>query len=181
MHSYSQKKYYVYCKISHMNVLKKAWFWLLLISIVAFIVGFILFETQGQTSSGKIVTPWWVWMVFGVALGLFIIALIMYLFDVAAYHRQREIAIACGEWVFPEERKIECPKKCVKKEVIECADKDKCGKTTKKVISETPIDKPEVKELMSSRTSLESLAPSNYPNDYPSPRSSVSVNVFPVE
>lgn len=175
-----------------MNVLKKAWFWLLLISIVALILGFILFETQGQTSSGKIVTPWWVWMVFGVAVALFIIALILYLIDVAAYHRQREIAIACGEWVFPEGRKIECPKKCVKKEVVECEDKDKCGKITKKVISETPIDKPEIKELMPARTSLESLAPSAYPSANPSANPSAypsantrvyveSENVFPIE
>jgi len=126
-----------------MNPLKKIWFWLLLLSIIALIVAFVLFETQGQTTSGKITTPFWVWGVFIAALVLFIIAMILYLVDVADYHRKREIAEACGEIIPITKKKIECPKNCVKKEIVECSEKLPCSeKKTKIVVSEQLVDRP---------------------------------------
>lgn len=106
-------------------------------------MAFVLFETQGQTTSGKITTPFWVWAVFIAALVLFIIALILYLVDVADYHRKREIAEACGEIVPVTKKKIECPKNCVKKEIVECSEKQPCSdKKTKIVVSEQLVDRP---------------------------------------
>ena len=59
----------------------------------------------------------------------------------AAYHKRREIAEACGEIVPPAKKKIECPKKeCVERKVIEC--KKPCADTIVTQTIETVESKP---------------------------------------
>ena len=122
-----------------MNPLTKIWFWLLILSIIGFIIALIGFETSGQTNTTNTSTPVWIWVVFALSLLFWIIALILYCIDVAAYHRRMEIAEACGELPPSKpKKKIECPKKkCVEKKVIECVEKKPCDKPQKTITIQT--------------------------------------------
>jgi hypothetical protein len=107
-----------------MNPFTKIWFWLLILSIIGFILSFIFFESMGQTTAGNTSTPAWIWVIFVLSIIFFVVAFILYAVDVAAYHRRMEIAEACGELPPPPpKKKIECPKKeCVEKKIIECTE-----------------------------------------------------------
>lgn len=119
-----------------MNPFRKLWFWLLILSIIGFIVSFILFEVYGQTNTGNTSTPGWIWIIFILSFLFWIIALVLYIIDVAAYHKRMEIAEACGELPPPPpKKKIECPKKeCVENKVIECVQKRPCDDIDKSVV-----------------------------------------------
>lgn len=122
-----------------MNPFAKVWFWLLILSIIGFILSFIFFERIGQTNTDSSSTPAWIWIVFIISLILFFAAFILYAIDVAAYHRRMEIAEACGEVPHHHlKRKIECPKKeCVEKKVVECVKRDPCDNVEKRVLVST--------------------------------------------
>ena len=121
-----------------MNPFTKIWFWLLVISIIGFIISLIFFEIMGQTAPDNDSTPAWIWIIFILSIIIFIIAFVLYAIDIAGYHRKMEIAEACGE-VIPkiEKKKIECPKQstalsgcvpftkpeCIEKKVVECVKK----------------------------------------------------------
>lgn len=100
-----------------MNPLMKLWFWLLILSILGILIALISFEAVGQTNSQNTSTPIWIWVVFGLGFLFWVIALILYALDVAAYNKKMIIAEACGELPPPPaKKKIECPKKdCVQK------------------------------------------------------------------
>jgi hypothetical protein len=105
-----------------LNPFKKVWFWILILSIIGFIVALATFESMGQTTTGNS-TPIWIWVIFGLSILFWIVALVLYSIDVAATKRRAEIAEACGELPPPPpKKKIECPKKqCVEKKVISCS------------------------------------------------------------
>lgn len=113
-----------------MNPFTKIWFWLLILSIIGFVLTFIFYETMGQTTSGNNSTPGWIWIIFILSIIFFIVAFILYAIDLAAYHRRMEIAEACGELPpSPPKKKIECPKReCVEKRIVECVEtrRDPC-------------------------------------------------------
>lgn len=126
-----------------MNPFKKVWFWLLILSIIGFIISFVLFEKYGQTNNDTS-TPGWIWVIFIISFIFWIIALILYAVDMASYHRNREIAEACGELPPPPKKKIECPKKeCVEKKVVECVQKRPCDDIV------VPVSTPAVPKIIS--------------------------------
>lgn len=110
-----------------MNPFTSVWFWLLVLSIIAFIVAFILFETTGETNTDSTTTNPWVWILIAVGFALWIIALVIFAVSMANWHKCREIALACGEISPKEEKVIECPKAggCVQ---TECHVNTPCGK-----------------------------------------------------
>jgi hypothetical protein len=107
--------------MADLNPFKKVWFWILILCIIGFIISLSTFESMGQTTTGT-QTPMWIWVIFGISILLWIVALVLYSIDVAATKRRVEIAEACGELPAPPpKKKIECPKKqCVEKKVITC-------------------------------------------------------------
>jgi len=109
-----------------MNPVVKVWFWLLILSIIGFIIAIIFFETTGEVAPGVVSTPIWIWIVFAVCLILFIIAFILYIIDLGEYYHWLEIAEACGELPPPPcKKKVVCPPKCVEKRVITCTERKK--------------------------------------------------------
>lgn len=110
-----------------LNPVGKAWFWLLILSIIGLILVFIFFELFGQLSPNNTTTPSWIWILFIVVVIIFIIAFILFIIDIIRYYRELEIAEACGELPPPCPKKIVCPRKCIKTEVVACPDKDRCG------------------------------------------------------
>lgn len=89
------------------------WFWLLILSIVLFVIAFVLFETTGETNTDAESTSIWVWILLGVGLIVWTIALIWFAISQMNYHKCREQAIACGDIVPDPEPVIECERdKC---------------------------------------------------------------------
>jgi hypothetical protein len=148
----SYKKKYNLSQIRTMNPFRKLWFWLLILSIIGFIIAFVLFEMYGQTTTGNTSTPGWIWIIFILSLLFWVIALILYAVDVAAYHKRMEIAEACGELPPPlPKKKIECPKKeCVEKKVVECVQKRPCDTVDKSIV--VPVDTPAVPKVITTTT-----------------------------
>lgn len=58
-----------------MNPLYTIWFWLLLISIILLIVAAIIFEIH---ISNQTMSPWWIWIIFGLGITSFIASIIIY-------------------------------------------------------------------------------------------------------
>lgn len=125
------------------NPFTKIWFWLLLLSIVGFIMFFIFIETQGETAANKGTTPMWIWILFMISLGFFLLAFILYAIDLSNYHKNLEILEACGELPPPKEKKKrDCPKqKCVEKRILECTDRTPCDKLVSKTTETVTVDK----------------------------------------
>ena len=94
-----------------MNPFYKLWFWLLIMSIVGYLVAFAMYETFGQTNTAESVTPVWIWVILGVAFLFSIAALVLYIIDYNAEKKKYEIAVACGEIIPEVPKPIECPKK----------------------------------------------------------------------
>lgn len=116
----------------------KLWFWLLIISIIGFIIAFVAFERYAITNNTTTQTPGWVWVILIIAFLFFIVSLILYALDMANYHRKREIAEACGLIPPPEKKKITCPpKECLEKKVIECVTKRPCEQV---MVQQRPCD-----------------------------------------
>lgn len=111
-----------------MNPFTSVWFWLLILSIIAFIVAFVIFETSGETNTSSSTTNPWVWILIAVGFALWIIALIIFVVSMANYHKCREIALACGEISPKEEKVIECPKSGACGVKVECFQDTGCGK-----------------------------------------------------
>lgn len=122
-----------------LNPFKKVWFWILILCIIGFIVSLSLFESMGQTATGSS-TPIWIWVLFGISILLWIVALVLYSIDVAATRKRAEIAEACGELPpEPVKKKVECPKKqCLEKKIISCVEKTPCD-SSRETSSEHPI------------------------------------------
>lgn len=93
-----------------MGVFNTWWFWLLILSIVGFIVAFSSYETLGQNwnSDPNSSVPWWIWIVFAISLVLFIIAGSLYWRGAVVEYKQNLQDIACGKVKAPEEV-IVCP------------------------------------------------------------------------
>jgi hypothetical protein len=116
------------------NPAYKLWFWLLIISIILIIISIVMFETYGQTSfTGVKETPPWVWVIFAITLLFWVVALILYALDVAAYNKRLEIAEACGELIPEPKKKIECPKKCVERKVVKFVEQKPCAEKIEKI------------------------------------------------
>jgi hypothetical protein len=128
------------------NPFLKVWFWVLIISIILFIVSFAMFETYGQTPiNGNSETPIWVWVMFAIAFVFWIAALVLYAIDYSSYKRKLAIAEACGELLPPPPKpKMECPKKkCTERRVTEVVVTKPCA--TEIVTTTKPCDKPQPK------------------------------------
>jgi len=96
-----------------MNPFSKIWFWLLILSIIGFILSFVFFETMGETATGNTSTPSWIWIIFILSVVLFIIAFILYSIDMNKYYCCLETAKASGELPSCPETKCPCPEmKC---------------------------------------------------------------------
>lgn len=57
-----------------------AWFWLLLLSIIGFVIFFVLYETNATVRAGGS-APLWIWLVFIISLIVFLLALVLYIFS----------------------------------------------------------------------------------------------------
>ena len=133
-----------------MNPLMKLWFWLLIISIIGFIIAFIAFERYSITNGTSTQTPGWVWIVLIISFLFWLVSLILYALDMANYHRKREIAEACGLIPPPPKKTIVCPKKeCVEKKVIECVTKRPCDTMLVQETHQTVVSVPPVNEQIS--------------------------------
>lgn len=62
-----------------MNVLTTAWFWVLILSIIFFIIAVIMFQRYGQVNTNATSTPGWVWALFALAFILLLIAFILFI------------------------------------------------------------------------------------------------------
>lgn len=103
-----------------MNPIATFWFWLLILSIICFILALIFYEIYGETSNLNTSTPWWVWLLFFLGLILWIVALILYALYMDKCKRELAMAIACGEYVPPKEPVVVCTKdECMPKVVKE--------------------------------------------------------------
>lgn len=92
-----------------MNPLIKVWFWLLILSIIGFIISLFLFERFGQTNTRDSSTEWWIWVILILSVVIWTIALILYILDVVDYNNHMELLEACGELPPPPpKKKIEC-------------------------------------------------------------------------
>lgn len=121
-----------------MNPFSKIWFWLLILSIIGFILALVLYERYGQTRTGASTTPGWIWIIFVISFIFWLVALVLYVVDVAAYHRRMEIAEACGELPpSPPKKKIECPKKeCVERRLVEYTEGRPCPDKSVTIMTE---------------------------------------------
>ena len=61
-----------------MNIFTKFWFWLLILSIIGFIIFVVLYEQN--------VTNTFIWVLLGFAIFFFILSIILYIVDVSAYN-----------------------------------------------------------------------------------------------
>ena len=95
-----------------MNIFNKLWFWLLVLSIIGFIVTFILFETITETSA----YPPWIWIIFGISISVVLVAFILYIVNITESNKKKEIALACGKTSKPAKalpiRYVTCPTCC---------------------------------------------------------------------
>ena len=109
-----------------MNPFTSVWFWLLVVSIILFLIGFILLESTADGSvDGTSSTPW-PWILIGIGFVVWIVALIWFAVAMGNWHKCREQAIACGD-IVEEEKVIECEReKCG--DNVECFRNTPCGK-----------------------------------------------------
>lgn len=74
------------------NPFSTVWFWFLLLSIIAFIVSFVYLEVQGASANGIIEPAAWIWAIFGLAIGLFVLSVILYWVDLGKHGEERTVA-----------------------------------------------------------------------------------------
>ena len=67
--------------------LSTAWFWSLILSIILLMICFILVQALSDVNNGKIEVPWWTWILFGLSIFLWILALILYFIDVIIHRK----------------------------------------------------------------------------------------------
>lgn len=91
-----------------MNPFVKLWFWLLIMSIIGYLIAFASFEALGEASSYSEI-PIWIWIVFALSFIASIAALILYSVEAYREIKQRKADIACGRIPAPEPEKIACP------------------------------------------------------------------------
>ena len=104
-----------------MNLFTQAWFYILILAVIGFIIFIVTYEAVGQTNINKPTTPWWVWAILIVSVILFIIAIILYCIAASAEARRYEIALACGEIQPPAPKVIVCPTKKCQEQVEVCS------------------------------------------------------------
>jgi hypothetical protein len=102
-----------------LNPFTTFWFWLLIFSIVGFIVSIIFYETSGQTATGNTSTPGWIWTMFIISIFLFVLSFILYWLDLRC-HCYEGSGGSCGNYLkLPNEKTTDCPKQeCDKKKII---------------------------------------------------------------
>lgn len=64
-----------------MNPLTEVWFWLLIISIIGFIISFVLFETYNQA------IPVWIWVIYFVSIALLAASFIIFCYRMHCHHQ----------------------------------------------------------------------------------------------
>ena len=62
-----------------MGILSTVWFWLVIISLIIFIIAVWQFETKGQLNTNNATTPAWIWVLFGLSIFLLILAFILFI------------------------------------------------------------------------------------------------------
>ena len=97
-----------------MNPLTEVWFWLLIISIIGFIISFVLFETKNRTINGQTSIPVWIWVIYFVSIGLFAAALIIFCYRIYR-HQVHNRGVRYG--VIPSEPLVPVPIEQVVEEV----------------------------------------------------------------
>lgn len=161
-----------------MNPLAKIWFWLLLLSIIGFIVSLIMFEAYGQTNTDEPTTQPWIWVMFAISFAFWVIALILYIIDVLAYKKRMEIAEACGELPPPPPKKvIVCPKRTCKEKIIsECTSMKPCDTVKAPTISVQPINQITAQPIQSQPIQPQPIQPQPI---QPQPIQPQPINVIP--
>jgi hypothetical protein len=95
-----------------MGVFNTWWFWLLILAIVGFIIAFTSYETLSNSwepdFNPDASTPFWIWIVFGISMLLFIISAALYWWGAIAEYKQHLLDVACGK-VKPQEEVLVCP------------------------------------------------------------------------
>lgn len=75
-----------------MGYLNTVWFWMLILSIIVFIIAVYFFETNGQLSRNSDNTSWGIWVLFGLAVFLLIGA---FVFFIIWYRREQRLLACC--------------------------------------------------------------------------------------
>ncbi len=137
-----------------MNPLTEIWFWLLIISIIGFIISFILFETSGQIVDGKTVIPAWVWVIYFISIILLIAAFIIFCYRMHRHYQHLEMLEACYGIVpkLPAKKMAKCPTEC----------DDPCKVTVMtKVVEPTLILQPLEQPVKTEQIIIEPIEPVN--------------------
>lgn len=168
-----------------MNPFTKIWFWLLIFSLIGFILTAIFFETMGQTSPNNNTTPVWIWVIFILSVVFLIIALILYVIDLSNYYYQLEIATACGQvQTSCPTRQVVCPQRnCTEKRFIECTETkrpceikiDPCNPCNPSMV----INYPPIKECVEKRY-VECTNVPGYIQEIPCPQSTYATKQYPL-
>ena len=89
----------------------KIWFWLLILSIVGFIIYVVVYEQQKNNFDGNTM-PSWAWLMVIMSIFFLIVSFVLYRLDIAAYNKRKTLAIACGDIpAEPPKPILQCPKK----------------------------------------------------------------------
>ena len=89
----------------------KIWFWLLILSIVGFIIYVVVYEQQKNNFDGNTM-PSWAWLMVIMSIFFLIVSFVLYRLDIAAYNKRKALAIACGDIpAEPPKPVLQCPKK----------------------------------------------------------------------
>jgi hypothetical protein len=117
-----------------MNPLTEIWFWLLIISIIGFIIAFILFETYNQVVDGKIVIPGWIWVIYFVSIAILVMAFVIFCYRMYRHYQHLEMLEACYGVVPapPIKKSVTCPVQC----------DTPCETTTEPVMILQPVEFP---------------------------------------
>ena len=91
-----------------MSIWTSWWFWILVLSIIGFIVAFSSYESLGNTwnPDPNATVPMWIWVVFGVSLALFILAAFLYLWAARREYKEHLCNLAAGKVPYKEEEVV---------------------------------------------------------------------------
>jgi hypothetical protein len=91
-----------------MNPFTKVWFYLLILSIIGYMIVFGAYEGTINITDNDSSSFWWIWILLGLAYALSIAALVLYCIEAYRDWKQYKIDLACGKIAIPDE-KIACP------------------------------------------------------------------------
>ena len=98
-----------------MSVLRSAWFWLLLLSLIGLILSFVFFELYGTTQNGVWTYPDWAWIMFLVSIFIFAVAFVLFCMASVNKDCEPKTIPLCNQIVLPQ-----CMPDCVIPEKPKC-------------------------------------------------------------